>query len=67
MATEYYELTAKGLVALNDEGWIDTLEVDSAFLLTQVERPVPVNALERVNAAAVEELCEEGYLHTVMM
>jgi hypothetical protein len=67
MAAEYYELTAKGLVALQDEGWIDTLEMDSAFLLTQVDQPVPVNALERVNAAAVEELCEEGYLHTVML
>jgi hypothetical protein len=67
MAIEYYELTAKGLVAISDEGWIDTLEVDSAFLLTQVDQPVPVNALERVNLAAVEELCEEGYLHTVMM
>jgi hypothetical protein len=67
MATEYYELTAKGRVAFEDEGWMDALEVDSAFLLVQVEEPVPVNALERVNPHAVEELREDGYIHTVVM
>jgi hypothetical protein len=67
MAMEYYELTAKGRVAFDDEGWMDSLEIDSAFMLTQVQEPVPVNALQGVNAGVVEELEQDGYIHTVML
>jgi hypothetical protein len=66
MATTYYELTAKGQVALNDEGWMDSLEVDSAFLLIQVDPPVPADALARFNKEVVMQLTEDGYIQQTM-
>lgn len=67
MSTEYYELTAKGAVALDDEGWMDCLEVDSAFMLTQVDAPVPAEALERCNKEVVEQLKEDGYIQRMLV
>jgi hypothetical protein len=67
MSTEYYELTAKGQVAVDDEGWMDSLEVDSAFLLVQVDAPVPAAALERVNKEVVMQLKEDGYIQSLQV